>query len=95
MFVDLYRCELFIRTAWYSIAVAVAVAAPTTPLAPTASLPRSETGRGIDQPMPAIYWNATSAKLRSLRLCNCPMPWVRSSSMARMPMRRCWSTRSR
>jgi MFS transporter, DHA1 family, inner membrane transport protein len=41
------------------------------------------------------YWNATSAKLRSLRLCSGPGVPARSSSTARMPMRRCWSTRSR
>lgn len=41
------------------------------------------------------YWNATSAKLRSLRLCSRPGRSWRSSSTARMPMRRCWSTRSR
>ena len=41
------------------------------------------------------YWNATSANPRSLRLCSRPALWSRSSSSARMPMRRCWSTRSR
>jgi hypothetical protein len=41
------------------------------------------------------YWKATSAKLRSLRLCSWSTPWSRSNSIARMPMRRCWSTRSR
>ena len=41
------------------------------------------------------YWNATSAKLRSLRLWSWSTPCSRSFSIARMPMRRCWSTRSR
>ena len=41
------------------------------------------------------YWKATSAKLRSLRLCRRCTPPLRRISMARMPMRRCWSTRSR
>jgi hypothetical protein len=40
------------------------------------------------------YWNATSAKPRSFRLCSLS-PEPRSSSSARMPMRRCCSTRSR
>jgi hypothetical protein len=35
------------------------------------------------------YWKATSAKLRSLRLCSRPGRSWRSNSMARMPMRRC------
>ena len=41
------------------------------------------------------HWKATSWKLRSLRLCRLPVAPARSSSSARMPMRRCWSTRSR
>ena len=41
------------------------------------------------------YRNATSAKLRNLRLGNSPCRWRLSNSIARMPMRRCWSTRSR
>ena len=44
---------------------------------------------------PRAYWNATSSKLRSLRLCSRWLPSARRISMARMPMRRCWSTRSR
>lgn len=35
------------------------------------------------------YWNATSAKLRSLRLCSWPGAAWRSSSSALMPMRKC------
>ena len=41
------------------------------------------------------YWNATSAKLRNLRLCRRCTPPARRMSTARIPMRRCWSTRSR
>lgn len=46
-------------------------------------------------PRRPAYWKATSAKLRSLRLCRRLTPPARRISMARMPMRRCWSTRSR
>ena len=42
-----------------------------------------------------FYWNATSAKLRSLRLCSRSSRCRRRMSSARMPMRRCWSTRAR
>ena len=36
-----------------------------------------------------VYWNATSAKLRSLRLCRRSTPPVRRISTARMPISRC------
>ncbi len=35
------------------------------------------------------YWNATSAKLRSLRLCSFDRPFSRSSSIAFMPICKC------
>jgi len=56
---------------------------------------RAALSRFAGGPCVRRYWNATSAKLRSLRLCRLPGRSCRSSSMARMPMRRCWSTRSR
>lgn len=36
-----------------------------------------------------VHWNATSAKLLSLRLCNCSGRCCRSNSIARMPIRKC------
>ena len=56
---------------------------------------RSEVQLGHGCGALCFYWKATSAKLRSLRLCRRCVPPSRSSSTARMPMRRCWSTRSR
>ena len=67
---------------------------------------RTQTGSGSAEPAAGLatpsgerqrrgYWNATSAKPRSLRLCSLSTPEPRSSSSARMPMRRCCSTRSR
>jgi hypothetical protein len=36
-----------------------------------------------------VHWNATSAKLLSLRLCNCSGRCFRSNQIAWMPMRKC------
>lgn len=57
-------------------------------LQPTnADRPDARRGRAIAKRL--RYWNATSAKLRSLRLCSDSTPPCLSSSIARMPMRRC------
>ena len=39
------------------------------------------------------YWNATSAKLRSLRECKRSQSWPLSFSSAFNPISRCWLTR--
>ena len=54
-----------------------------------------EPGRERSGALSRAYWNATSSKARSLRLCSRCGPCERRISIARMPMRRCWSTRSR
>ena len=46
-------------------------------------------------PGPVAYWNATSAKLLSLRECSRSRSWDLSFSSARRPISRCWPTRWR
>ena len=61
---------------------------PGSRLRPTnADRPDARRGRAIAKRL--RYWNATSAKLRSLRLCSDSTPPCLSSSIARMPMRGC------
>ena len=46
-------------------------------------------------PRPVAYWNATSAKLLSLRECSRSRSWDLRFSSARRPISRCWPTRRR
>ena len=61
---------------------------------------RSSIGGQVAKPAASAYrrgdyWNATSAKLRSLRECKRSQSWALSFSSALNPISRCWPTRWR